>query len=461
MLQEMRGLCRIGLLLLLALSAEAGPRPTTRITIWQVASAIGGTSYGTTGALIFDQREVEVGTNGEARLSNIAGTADPASMQVRDVTDDKATITEQRFFSAAKTPTEMIARRIGEQVTVVTPKGDVTGVLRGVDQNTLVLELGTGDARRVSVMRRDFALDVRLSGAANDRPGVIWKIATSKPGKHVVELTYRADGLAWTADYLAVLDESGKVDFSAWATIKNTTGATFDNAVITLVGGGPPPSAAPPTFARPNATGMKFDVPSTVQLTADTVQVELFKPRLGSKARTVVAYEAITDPSAENQDTPATDCTVNNGTGAGGGTAHVALEVDVPQAAMPEGRVRLFRKRRGQVDVVGEDELHAGGGVARIKLSAGAEITGERRAISCTADERAHTITEKLEVKLENKGTQPVDAVIREFLWRWPVWRVEGESVKGTRAGAQTQEYRVRVGAKATQTVTYTAVYTW
>ncbi len=458
----MSGLRRIGLVTLLAttLSAEAGPSPTVQITIWQAASTLGGASYGTTGALIFERREVEVSAAGEARLSNVAGTADPASMQLRDLTDKTASITEQRFFAAARTPTEMIARRIGDQITVVTPKGDVTGVLRGVDERTLVLELGTGDARRVSVMRRDFALDVRLTGPANDKPGVVWKLATAKPGKHAIELSYRADGLAWTADYLAVLDEPGRlVDFSAWATIRNTTGATFDNAAITLVGGSPPPSAVPST--RPGAVPTKFALPNPVRLTAETVQLELFPPRLGSKARTVTAYEALPDASAENQDTPAIDCAANNATGLGGGAAHVALEVDVPQAALPDGRVRLFRKRGTRLDVVGEDELRVGGGVARIKLSAGTDVTGERRALTCTVDERAHTIHEKLEVKVENKGVQPVDVVVREFLWRWPVWRVEAESVKGTRAGAQTQEYRVRVNAKATQTLTYTAVYTW
>jgi len=57
--------------------------------------------------------------------------------------------------------------------------------------------------------------------------------------------------------------------------------------------------------------------------------------------------------------------------------------------------------------------------------------------------------------------TETADVVIREFMWRWLVWRLDGEDHKGTTVTPQTHEYRVRVGAKASQTVTYTVVYTW
>ena len=91
----------------------------------------------------------------------------------------------------------------------------------------------------------------------------MWRLATKKPGKHTVEVTYRADGLTWAADYLAIFDEAQKtIDFSAWATLRNATGTSFDGAELTLVSGGavaprrrqsvllrqsPPRPATPPT----------------------------------------------------------------------------------------------------------------------------------------------------------------------------------------------------------------------
>ena len=66
-----------------------------------------------------------------------------------------------------------------------------------------------------------------------------------------------------------------------------------------------------------------------------------------------------------------------------------------------------------------------------------------------------------IEVRVENKGPQPQDVVIREFAWRWPVWKLESEDKKSVRSGPQTLEYRVRVPAKGSQTVTYALLYTW
>ncbi len=470
-----RTLALCGMAVVLAIGSDAGSAPAarTQVTIWStspaVAAAFGGDSYGgfapTTGAMISEQREVEVTAGGEVRVGNVAGTADPASMQLRDLTEPGATITEQRFIAGASTPSELLVRHIGEQITVVTAKGDLTGVLRSLDDHVLVLELGGGDQRRTTVMRRDYALDIRLSGVASDKPSLVWKLAAKKLGRHSIELSYRASGMTWAADYLAVLDEPGKqVDFSSWATIKNATGATFDQAELTLVAGSTPVVAGVRTAGtRPTPAPDRFTIPGPVRLgSGDSVQVELVPARLSAKARPIVTFEAMSDPSAQYQTDPNVDCTAFNGTGMGNGRAEVALELDVPsQTPLPEGRVRLFRRHGARLEVVSEDQLRTATGLARIRLAPDSAIAGERRAVTCNVDERAHTVHEKVEVKLENKGSQPTDVVVREYMWRWPVWRLDAEDHKGVRVAPQTHEYRVRVPGKASQVVTYTVVYAW
>lgn len=450
------------------IASDAGAGPTkTQVTIWaSPRGAYGGTTYGTlppmTGAMITERRELEIAASGEARLANVATTADPASVQLRDLTEPTARVAEQRFVPAAATPTELIARHIGGSITVVTAKGDVTGVLRAADDHVIVLETGTGDQKRVSVMRRDgYVLDVRLPGGATG-PSLAWKIATKQPGKHAIELTYRADGLSWAADYLAVLDEPGKqLDFNAWATVKNATGATFDAAELTLVTAAP--QLAPTANAPGRPPGQRFTVPNAVKLGAgESVQVELLPTKLSTKVRSIVAFEAMPDPSAQHQLYPNQDCSQNNGSGSGSGRAEIALELDVPaQTLLPEGRVRLFQKRGARLEAVSEDTLRTAPGLARIRLAPDGEIVGERKAVSCSVDERAHTVVEKLETRVDNKGARPVDVVVREFLWRWPVWRLDAEDHRGVRAGPQTQEYRVRVPPKGSQTIRYSVVYTW
>jgi hypothetical protein len=150
----------------------------------------------------------------------------------------------------------------------------------------------------------------------------------------------------------------------------------------------------------------------------------------------------------------------------GSGQAFIAVELDVPGGKpLPEGRVRVFKraaKAPERLEVLTEDQLRTTAGVARIKLASHTEVVGERKS-TCTVDERAHTITEKVDIKVENKGKQPVEAVVREVLWRYAVWKIDpaDESVKGTRGGPQTQEYRVSMPAGGKKSLTYTVVYQW
>jgi hypothetical protein len=463
-------------LVIAAVAYAGGTGARTQITIWASAqpqvAAYGGNAYGgmtpTSGAMITEQREVDVTANGEVRIAGVPATVDPASVQLRSVSDaGGVTITEQRFVPGATTPDEILARHVGDQVTVVTQKGEVAGVLRSVDTQAIVVEVGTGDQKRLQVMRRDgYVQDVRLpSNASFDKPSLVWRLAAKKPGKHTVEVSYRAEGMSWTADYLAVLDEGAKtIDFSAWATVKNATNATFDNAELTLVGNGTAPiNPLTGTYQqRVPSAPIRFVVPNAVKLgSGESVQVELLPPRVAAKARSAVTFEAMTDPSGNFQTFQATDCNQLS-TSTGTGRAEVAVEVDVPAASpLPDGRVRLFRRAQGRLEVVSEDPLRSSTGVARIRLSPDNDIVGERHQTSCAYDERAHTIKERIELKLDNKGKQAVDVVAREFLWRWPMWKIDAadESPKGTKAAPQTQEYRVNIPAGGHKTIAYTVTY--
>ena len=428
--------------------------------------------------MITERRDIDVTSGGEVRISGIASTVDPATVQLRSLTaPGGVTVSEQRFLPGASTPDEMLARHVGDPVTIVTPKGDVSGVLRSVDAQTLVLETGTGDQRRLQMMRRDgYVQDIKLpAGKQVDKPSLVWRLATKKPGKHTVEVTYRADGLTWTADYLAIFDEGAKtIDFSAWATLRNATGTSFDGAELTLVSGGNalPQAVVNPYLPYANAPRqsqppVRFTVPTLIHVgNGESVQVELMTPKIGAKARSVVTYEAVQDLSINYQQYPANDCTMLTQTAPGGGRAEVAVEVDIPGAKqLPDGRVRVFKrsaKMPDRLEVLSEDQLRASAGIARVRLATHTELSGERKT-TCTVDERARTLTEKDEVKVENKGKQPVDAVVREFMWRYSVWRIDpsDESVKGARGGAQTQEYRLNVPAGGKKSVTYTVVYQW
>lgn len=471
---------------LFATDAGAGDAQTS-ITVWATPAAstpyggygagYGGYGYGgstsPTGALITERRSVDVSTGAELRINGVAATVDPATVQLRSLTDPGGlSISEQRFVPGASTPDEILARHVGDSVSIVTAKGDVTGVLRSVDAQAIVVEVGAGSERRLQVMRRDgYVQDIRLpAGTGSDKPSLVWRLSAKKPGKHDVEVTYRADGLSWSADYLALYDEGAKtVDFSAWATLRNGTGTDFDGAELTLVSGGGStaayaynPYGAPPKAATP---ATRFTVPTPVHVgNGESVQVELMPARQGAKARSVVAFEPTQDLSPNYQAYPATDCGMLNTSVPGSGRAEISVEVDLAGVkTLPDGRVRVFKRAKAgeRLEVLAEDALRTSNGSARIRLASSTDVTGERKTTSCNLDERARTMTEKIEIKVENKGKAAAEVVVREYLWRYPIWRIDAsdESVKGVKAGAQTQEYRVNVPAGGKKTITYTVQY--
>ena len=429
--------------------ANTGSSTRTAITIWETAAAAtGGAGYAfaPSGGIVVDNREMDVPTSGELRIDGVAQTLDPASVQLRNVVDPQIlTISQQRFVPGASTPTEILARHLGEAVTAVTATETVSGTLRSVDEQTIVIEVGAGDRHSLAMLRRDSVKDVRVAGATADKPALVWRVATTKPGKQRLELVYRADQMSWIAGYLAIVDDASTVELSAWATIKNGSGATFDDVALTLAGG----------------SATRFTVPAAVHLGAgESVQVSLFPKKLVAKARTVVMYEAVADGSANFQVFPNKECTQLT-TAATSGHADVTLEVDLPTTTpLPDGHVRTFRRGKDRLDPISDDPIRAGSGIARIRLASAGDLVGERR-ITCNVDEAARTIRDHVEIKLDNKGKQAVDVVVHEYMARWPVWKLEAEDVKGTKLAPQTQQYRVHLAAGAKQTFGYTVLYTW
>lgn len=429
----------------LATVAVAASKTThTEITVWSgtVTPATGGMTYGavapSTGALVVEHRDVDL-VGDEVRFENVSHALDPGSVQLRDLSDPGLVIVEQRYLRGAVTPTEMIGRHLGEAVVVGTAKGELSGTLRAVDEQTLAIEV----AGRIEVVRRDFAQTVRLA-TTGAQAALIWRVRNAKPGKHALELSYRTDLMAWNANYVAILDDTATTaDFSAWATIRNFSGSSFGDAQVTLVG---------PKNSR-------FPIAAPVHLAGtDDVAVELMPAKRGAKAHAVVAIQATAEPVLETATENAQECASGD---SATGLVEPALELDLPVVALPEGKVRIFRRTKDHLEVVGEDDFAPVPGKIRLKLTGDVAITYHRNASNCVFDDAAHTLHEKVDIVVDNAGKQGADVVVRDYLWRNKSWKLVAETPKSTPVDPQQREFRVHVGGGGKQTISYDVLYTW
>lgn len=486
----------VSILVVASATAGEGDRDeSTTVTIWRApANALqyqyqygynpyGGYTYGAAAgdaAFISHRRTVDIAAEGELLFPGVSTKIDPSTVQFRSLSDAKGTsVVEQRYAYDLGSPEKLMRRYIGKQVTVTTSKGEVAGILRGIDSESLVIESGSGKTRAVEIIRRgDNLLDVKLAAGDAElatEPTLVWKVVSKKPGKQQIEVSYRTDGLRWDADYTAILDDEkgGKssVELSAWATITNDTGVEYDDSELVLVTGVLENQQVAAPYAGyqaprvPHSAPSTFKVPREVTIAAGgTVQVELMPSRSGASRR-VVLYETTADLSASYQTYMQYDCYSYNQPANTGGKGELALEIDGPGkgAILPEGRVRVFKKKGDGLELLGEDQLkvNAETGQARLRLGTDDDIAGERRQMECKYDERTRTLREKFEVKVENKGKDAAEVVMREYMYRWVNWKIDGEDITGTKAATQTQEYRVKLSGNSKKTFTYTVVYSW
>src|SRR5262249_24739423 len=256
------------------------------------------------------------------------------------------------------------------------------------------------------------------------------------------------------------------------ATVSNDTGVEFKDAELNLVTGvldnQAPQAQYPGAYVprAPNGAPASFTVPRPVTIApGGTVQVELMPSRSNVATHRVVVYETTPDMSASYQTYMNYDCYSYNQQPNTGARGELDLEVDAPTKGMvlPEGRVRVFKRKGDALELLGEDTMRVNGetGHARLRLGTDDTVSGSRKQLEGKYDDQARTLREKFEITGENKSKDPIEGGMREYMYRWVNWKMDGEDIPGTRAAAQTQEYRVKLGGNSKKTFTYAVVYSW
>jgi hypothetical protein len=423
------------------------------------------TVYNNDLGLVKDVRVVNV-ENGihEIRFDDVAARIDPTSVHFRALDNpDDVVLREQNFQYDLADAERLLSRYLGRSVTAVMKEGgSQSGTLLSYDHANLVLQQ-SGDG--VAVINRAEVKTVTLGelpGGLVVRPTLVWSLQSNRSGPERVETSYLTGGINWHAEYVAVVNpDDTKLDLTAWVSIDNQSGATYENAKLKLVAGDVhrvqpeyvpmngragrlkdemQAMAAPPQFTEEAFFEYhlySLDQPATVR-DRETKQLSLFPTAAAS------ALKKMTFDGARRAKDVVVSLEVANSK---------ANALGMP---LPKGIVRVYKQGRdGAQEFVGEDRIDHTASDEKMRLTLGNafDVVGERIV---TAHDRIddRTNRQSIKVELRNHKTEAVDVSVIEHM---PGdWTVTEKSHDYKAVDAHTIEFPVRVPAGGTVVVTYT-----
>ena len=227
---------------LLAGSALAQPAANTIPPPSQNAQGdVAVTIYNGDLALVQDTRQLDIPA-GRSRqeFPDVSAQIRPETVTL---TGAGVGIVEQNFDFDLLSPQALMQKAVGETITLVRTNPATGAELRErarvlAANGGVVLQIGD----RIEVLRDD-GLPVRVifdrvPENLRARPTLSVTVQGERGGRRPVTLTYLTAGLGWSADYVALFDESaGRMDVQGWITLTNNSGTPYVNANTLLVAG--------------------------------------------------------------------------------------------------------------------------------------------------------------------------------------------------------------------------------
>jgi hypothetical protein len=445
-------------------------------------------------ALVRDDREVSI-KQGRSQLpfTDVAALIDPTTVTFTSLTDPSTRVLEQNFQFDLVSTQKLLLKFIDKQITVDKPNGNsvtpITGTLLSAVDGIV---LKGADGSIYSLPSYSAVRFPDLPGGLNTRPTLVWDIQSPTGGKHQARVTYQTGGITWWADYNLIFNEgadanSGLLDLSAWVSIINQSGATYQDARLKLIAGdvnrvqpemdqrmrmevlSKADAAAPQANGFMQKDFFEFHLYTLGRKTTlpnnSTKQIELFDQAKQIPAKKVLLYYGAVQPYFYPN--PYTD---RNMGVAMNKKVDVYLEfrndrqfgLGVP---LPAGRLRVSQldKADGSLEFIGEDKIDhtPKDEQVRVKLGSAFDVVGERRQVNFSVDTTGKVMEEEIEVKLRNHKSQPVDVIVKENLYRWSNWKILNQTHKYDKEDARTISFPVRVPKDGEAVVRYRVRYSW
>lgn len=423
----------------------------------------------------------------EVTFTDVAAFIDPTSVGFSDLTDPTTAVLEQSFRFDLVSPSKLLDRYLDREIVVMRsgPQRDerVQGVLLSANQSSIVL--ATADGVRIVPMEGSQVSLPELPGGLLTKPALLWKLQAGKGGEHRIRATYQTAGMTWRSDYNLVLGaDDASADLTAWVSLMNLSGISFDNARLKLVAGDvqrvqpqPPMMRGRMVQAMADSAAAGFEeqaffeyhlytLPRRTDLPANsTQQLTLFPPVSGFEVEKELLYAPTLGMGGWGQ--PMTERGV-----APSGESKASVFVSFVNKAsnrlgmpLPAGKVRVFKQdpKDGTLEFIGEDMIDhtPRNETVRLRLGEAFDVVGERKVVDFSIDTARKAMSETIEIEIRNQKEAAQRVIVRERLYRWRNWKIAESTPEFRKLDASTVEWTVEVPAEGRRTIRYRVDYGW
>jgi hypothetical protein len=420
------------------------------------------------------------------RVADVAALIDPTTVTFESLDQQDTRVLEQSFQFDLVSQEKLLQRYLGQIITVEQTRGDqvdlVKGTLLGIGDG-LTLQMDDGSVRAIrSYSNIQFS---QLPGGLNTRPTLEWLLDSSTSGTQKTRIAYETQGMTWWADYNIILDEAKgcEMDLSAWVSIINQSGASYDNARLKLIAGDV--NRAQPAVQERE---MMFKADG-VQDSAGFAEKAFFEYHLYTLGRRTDLPDNSTKQLELLPTTTGVACTkelVFAPTLSYAYSGYQQLEQEYGRYGnadinvylrfaneekrglgmpLPAGRVRVNQldDADGSLEFIGEDVIdHTPRNEdVLIRLGNSFDVVGKRTQTNFRVDSPSRNLWETFEITLRNHKDQPVDIVVLENLYRGANWTVEDNSMPFEKENSNQIRFNVTIPSEGQTVIHYTAHYNW
>jgi hypothetical protein len=442
-------------------------------------------------AMVKQDRMIEI-QNGqfELKFSDVTSQIDPTTVSFSTPNNPgSAFVLDQNYQFDIVSTDKLLNKYVGEQVVVEQTSGSDTKTVKGKLLGTnggIIVQEDSGAV--ITLSRYDSVAFPSLPGGLLTKPTLLWLLNGKKPGDEMARVTYQTKGMTWWTDYNLTLEENnGKcsMDLSAWVSLLNQAGSSFENTKLKLIAGDVNRVQPQQPRGRVYAKNMMADsiqeesgfqekslfeyhlytLPRRVDLPNNsTKQIELFPSANkiecskdlvfnGSQIINHHYYNPITDGNYLRSAKPKVK-------------AFVSFENSKEKGLgmpLPAGKIRVNQldDADGSLEFIGEDIIDhtPRNETVTIELGNSFDVVGERKQTNIIVGK--NEITETFEIKIRNQKDTKTKIKIVEPLYRWSNWEIQKHTDPYEKKNSSTIEFDIELNPEQEEIVTYTVHYWW